>query len=184
MTRVAALGGALRQREPLHAAARGVEEQASAGSDERPIAGHPAQTSEPGIQLGPPAQASQPPPSAGERDGQAGRDGQPSAPDAVGGACAAVTQTAVNRLQPADIIFAIDNSESMDAEFAFVREEMNDFSRRIVASGIDVLCQVLGWRWHDALRPSRPNSKPPVVGRAMLFGSQSAHIGCQLLGWR
>jgi hypothetical protein len=52
--------------------------------------------------------------------------------------CAAISQTAANRLQPADIIFAIDNSQSMTEEILFVREQMNAFSQQIVDSGIDV----------------------------------------------
>lgn len=52
--------------------------------------------------------------------------------------CAAVSQHADNQLQPADIIFAVDNSGSMTAEIGFVREQLNAFSQRIVQSGIDV----------------------------------------------
>ena len=52
--------------------------------------------------------------------------------------CAAVSQQAQNRLQPADIIIGIDTSGSMDEEAAFVQENMNAFSQQIVASGVDV----------------------------------------------
>jgi hypothetical protein len=52
--------------------------------------------------------------------------------------CAAISQTADNQLQPADIIFAVDNSGSMDEEIVFVREQLNRFSQQIVDSGIDV----------------------------------------------
>ena len=53
-------------------------------------------------------------------------------------ACAEVSQAADNRLRPADIIFAVDNSGSMDEEIVFVREQLNRFSQQIVATGIDV----------------------------------------------
>lgn len=56
----------------------------------------------------------------------------------IGDECAAISETATNRLQPADIIFAIDNSGSMDEEIVFVREQMNRFSQLITDSGIDV----------------------------------------------
>jgi hypothetical protein len=52
--------------------------------------------------------------------------------------CAAVSQEAQNRLQPADIIIGIDTSGSMDEEAAFVQENMNAFSQQIIASGVDV----------------------------------------------
>lgn len=76
----------------------------------------------------------------------AGGAGQSGAGAAGGGAgtgtnfgdCGAIGETADNQLQPADIIFAIDNSGSMDEEIVFVRENMNAFSQRIVDSGIDV----------------------------------------------
>jgi hypothetical protein len=54
------------------------------------------------------------------------------------GECAAVTQQAQNRLQPADIIIGIDTSGSMDAEAMFVQQNMNAFSQQIIDSGIDV----------------------------------------------
>lgn len=46
--------------------------------------------------------------------------------------------------QPADIIFAIDSSRSMDAEIQFVQTEMNAFSQQIVAAGIDVRVILIG----------------------------------------
>ncbi len=51
--------------------------------------------------------------------------------------CAEVKVEAENIKQPADIIFVIDNSGSMDFEEAAVQSNMNDFSNKIVASGID-----------------------------------------------
>ncbi len=67
----------------------------------------------------------------------AGQTGQNSVV-AFGNECAALSQTAANRLQPADIIIAIDNSQSMTEETLFVREQMNAFSQQIVDSGVDV----------------------------------------------
>ncbi len=58
------------------------------------------------------------------------------APD--GGECGAVSQTAQNTLQPADIIIGIDTSGSMDDEIAFVQQNLNAFSQQIIDSGVDV----------------------------------------------
>lgn len=52
--------------------------------------------------------------------------------------CAEISQTAENRLRPADIVLAVDNSGSMDEEIVFVREQLNRFSQQIVDSGVDV----------------------------------------------
>jgi hypothetical protein len=46
--------------------------------------------------------------------------------------------------QPADIIFAIDSSRSMDEEIQFVQTEMNAFSQQIVAAGVDVRVILIG----------------------------------------
>jgi hypothetical protein len=56
----------------------------------------------------------------------------------AGPACAAITQQADNQRLPADIIIAVDNSGSMSEEIGFVRDHLNAFSQRIVASGVDV----------------------------------------------
>jgi hypothetical protein len=45
---------------------------------------------------------------------------------------------------PADIIFAIDSSGSMDEEIAFVQTHMNAFSQQIVAAGIDARVILIG----------------------------------------
>jgi len=52
--------------------------------------------------------------------------------------CTAVTEGAGNTYQPADIVFVIDNSPSLEDEIAEVRSNMNEFSQMITASGIDV----------------------------------------------
>ncbi|MBN2530005.1 MAG: hypothetical protein JXR76_26685 [Deltaproteobacteria bacterium] len=51
--------------------------------------------------------------------------------------CAAVAEDAENTREPADIIFVIDNSKSLYDEIEMVRANMNDFSERIMNSGID-----------------------------------------------
>lgn len=53
-------------------------------------------------------------------------------------ACAAVTQEAESTKQPADIIWAVDNSGSMTSEAQAVQNNMNVFAQQIIASGIDV----------------------------------------------
>lgn len=53
------------------------------------------------------------------------------------GSCAEVKVEAENKKQPADIIFVIDNSGSMDYEEGEVKNHMNDFSGQIIDSGID-----------------------------------------------
>lgn len=54
--------------------------------------------------------------------------------------CAETSDVATDivTVQPADIVFAIDGSSSMAQETQFVREQMNEFSRKIMDSGIDV----------------------------------------------
>lgn len=54
--------------------------------------------------------------------------------------CAATSDVATDivTVQPADIVFAIDGSSSMAVETQFVREQMNQFSQKIMDSGIDV----------------------------------------------
>jgi hypothetical protein len=62
--------------------------------------------------------------------------------DANGGmancAARAVEAKVTSVVEPADIIFAIDSSGSMDDEIEFVQSQMNRFSQQISASGIDV----------------------------------------------
>lgn len=52
-------------------------------------------------------------------------------------ACSAIGQKAENKLQPADIVFALDNSGSMNQEAQFVQTHMNTFSTGIIQSNID-----------------------------------------------
>lgn len=58
--------------------------------------------------------------------------------DNTTGDCAAITETAMNQKQPADIIFVIDDSGSMSTEIASVAANMNNFSTKIINSGVDV----------------------------------------------
>ncbi len=61
-----------------------------------------------------------------------------------------VTATDVTMVQPADIIFAIDTSQSMTEEIAFVQTYMNQFSQQIIDSGIDVHVILVGNPQPDA----------------------------------
>ncbi len=58
-------------------------------------------------------------------------------------ACSQISQKAENKLQPADIIFALDNSGSMDEEAKFVQTHMNTFSSGIFGSNVDAHVVVL-----------------------------------------
>ena len=70
--------------------------------------------------------------------GGLGVGGGSSSGSSTGGACAAVTETAENQIQPADIILAIDQSGSMDEETNWVTSQLNGFANQITMSGIDV----------------------------------------------
>jgi len=52
--------------------------------------------------------------------------------------CAAVSEAADLVPVPADIIFVVDNSGSMQFEAGEIQDRMNDFSNQIIGSGIDV----------------------------------------------
>ena len=51
--------------------------------------------------------------------------------------CVSTGQVAENRMQPADIIFAVDNSPSMRDEIEWTRDNLNAFSQTIADQGID-----------------------------------------------
>jgi hypothetical protein len=70
-----------------------------------------------------------------------GSDGRSVTPE-----CAATRTTAddVTMVVPADIIFAIDSSGSMDEEIQFVQTFMNGFSQQIVAAGVDARVILIG----------------------------------------
>ncbi len=63
--------------------------------------------------------------------------------------CVALTEGAQNSYQPADIVFVIDNSPSLEDEIAAVRANMNDFSAAIMDSGIDVQIAMISCRPGD-----------------------------------
>ena len=67
----------------------------------------------------------------GSLDGGVGTDGSPF------DGCVEVTQSATNVYGPVDIVFAIDNSPSLEDEIAEVRANMNAFAASVVASGLD-----------------------------------------------
>lgn len=52
-------------------------------------------------------------------------------------ACAAVSSEATAKLQPADILIAVDTSGSMDQEIQEVQNHLNDFASIITNSGVD-----------------------------------------------
>jgi hypothetical protein len=62
----------------------------------------------------------------------------PDTGDQTTGECAAIAEKAMNKKQPADILFVIDNSGSMQIEAGSVKANMNAFSTKIINSGIDV----------------------------------------------
>jgi hypothetical protein len=51
--------------------------------------------------------------------------------------CSEMSVTANNSLTPVDVVFAVDNSGSMNDEAGWVQEHMNAFSQQIVDSGVD-----------------------------------------------
>lgn len=77
----------------------------------------------------------------GDTAGTAGTGGRMVTDD-----CAATMATATDMttIVPADIIFAIDSSRSMNAEIEFVQMYMNEFSAQITSAGIDVRVILLG----------------------------------------
>jgi hypothetical protein len=69
------------------------------------------------------------------------------------GACTAVRQEAELTLQPADLIWAIDNSASMEQEVSAVRRYMQKFVDKLTTSGIDVhlvLLTAQAESWNEA----------------------------------
>ena len=63
-------------------------------------------------------------------------DGSPADDDEE--ACLSVTESAAATVEPADLIFVIDNSGSMSFEANAVQQNMNGFSQQIIDSGVDV----------------------------------------------
>jgi hypothetical protein len=61
----------------------------------------------------------------------------------AGAVCAGITIAPESQNAPVDIIFALDNSGSMDEEASFVQENMNRFSQQIVDAAIDARVVVI-----------------------------------------
>jgi hypothetical protein len=85
------------------------------------------------------------------------------------GACAAVRQEAVRTLQPADLIWAVDNSASMAEEVSAVRRYLQGFVDRLTASGIDVhlvliTAQAPSWNEADLVPGDNGVCFPPPFG--------------------
>lgn len=57
--------------------------------------------------------------------------------DATFEGCVAVGEVAKNTFQPADVIFAVDNSPSMRDEIEWTRQNLNAFSQKIADEGLD-----------------------------------------------
>lgn len=78
-----------------------------------------------------------------DQSGDAGTNGNTSLDGGVGvdgtafDGCAEVSQSATNVYGPVDIVFAIDNSPSLEDEIAEVRANMNAFASSVVANGLD-----------------------------------------------
>jgi hypothetical protein len=74
----------------------------------------------------------------GDGDGSAATAGTGGgASDATFEGCVATGEIAENTYQPADIIFAVDNSPSMRDEIEWTRQNLNEFSQAIADQGID-----------------------------------------------
>ncbi len=69
--------------------------------------------------------------------------------DGDGGVCTSMGQRAENKVQPADIIIAVDQSGSMDLETAWVQQQLNDFASLITAAGIDAHVVLIASRTSD-----------------------------------
>lgn len=92
----------------------------------------------------------------GAGDGAAGRT--------VTENCATSKATAmdITTVRPADIIFAIDSSQSMSEEIEFTQMHMNAFSQQISASGIDV---------HVILIANETGQRPVCIGAPLGSGT-------------
>lgn len=77
-------------------------------------------------------------PSIAQPTADSGSGGADTGADAdTDGDCAEISEMAMKRL-PADILLVIDNSGSMQIEAASVKANMNNFSTKIIDSGVDV----------------------------------------------
>jgi hypothetical protein len=94
-----------------------------------------------GSSIDPTGGGSRPTDSGPDRAADDGSDGR-----SITQGCAATRATAddVTMVVPADIIFAIDSSGSMDEEIQFVQTQMNAFSQQITAAGVDARVILIG----------------------------------------
>jgi hypothetical protein len=100
----------------------------------------------------------------GMNGGSGGGAGDGAAGRTVTENCAMSKATAMDimTVRPADIIFAIDSSTSMDEEIGFVQTNMNTFSQQISASGIDV---------HVILIANETGQRPVCIGAPLGSGT-------------
>jgi hypothetical protein len=83
--------------------------------------------------------------SAGSAGSGAGSGGQAGGRMVMEECAASMAQaTDMTSVVPADIIFAIDSSRSMNEEIAFVQTYMNEFSEQIAAAGVDARVILIG----------------------------------------
>jgi hypothetical protein len=71
-------------------------------------------------------------------------DAAPNASDAATGVCAVVNARAEAALRPVDILWVIDSSPSMDDEIAIIQAELNAFTMRLGASGLNAKVALVG----------------------------------------
>ena len=109
------------------------------------------------------------PASGGNGGGGGTSGGSGGASDGAGGRtitenCAMTKASAMDimTVRPADIIFAIDSSTSMNEEIAFVQTNMNAFSQQISASGVDV---------HVILLADETGMRPVCIGAPLGSGT-------------
>jgi hypothetical protein len=89
---------------------------------------------------------------SGDADGSGGSDagaadagdGADADPDGFGGVCGEDRATADNATLPVDLIWVIDGSPSMDDSIAIVEANLNTFTARIGASGLDYRVVIIG----------------------------------------
>lgn len=76
--------------------------------------------------------------------------------------CGRFSQTAQNRRQPADVIWAVDNGGNMQSDIDFVRDNLKGFADRISNSGVDVRTVLIT----DSLDPDVVSMATPLGGPA------------------
>lgn len=121
-----------------------------------------------------------PPDSSGGVVGNAGGAGAP--PKTVTEQCASsqTSSTDITSIQPADIIFAIDTSSSMTEEIGFTQTYMNEFSRLIVDSGIDVrVIMIAGPRTTGGFPPVGVGGAGGAGGRGGMAAGAPGVAGAQ-----